>query len=182
MSKVSLMLGVGAAIALAACGKVQEAATEKTMEKMIESQIAKDGTKAKVDMSQSGFKVSTTDASGKVTQMEMGSAKVTEADVDLPFYPGTKPVEGQASRYSTPSGSMVSVLLHTDDAADKVAGFYRDQIKAKSAGKQFTEMSGGDDSFSFSLSDDKDKSATQVSITKAEKGTDVQITSNRSTP
>jgi hypothetical protein len=179
MTKGSMMLGVGVAIALAACGKAQEAATEKTMEKMIESQIAKDGTQAKVDLSQSGFKVSTTDASGKVTQMEMGSAKVSEADVDLPFYPGTKPVEGQATRYTTPDGSMVSVMLHTDDAADKVAGFYRDQLKAKSAGKQFTEMSGSDDNFSFSLSDEKSKSATQVSITKAEKGTDVQIMANR---
>jgi hypothetical protein len=181
MNRVPMMLAVGVSIALAACGKVQEAAAEKTVEKMIESQIAKDGTQAKVDLSQSGFKVSTTDASGKVTQMEMGSAKVSEADVDVPFYPGTKPVEGQATRYSTPDGSMVSVMLHTDDAADKVAGFYRDKLKAKSAGKQFTEMSGGDDNFSFSLSDDKAKSATQVSITKAEKGTDVQIMSNRGT-
>jgi len=182
MNKVSMMLGVGAAVALAACGKVQEVAAEKAAEKMIESQIAKDGTQAKVDLSQGGIKVSTTDASGKVSQMEMGSAKVSEADVDLPFYPGTKPVEGQASRFTTPNGSTVSVVLHTDDAADKVAGFYRDQLKAKSAGKQFTEMSGGDDNFSFSLSDEKAKSATQVSITKAEKGTDVQIMSNRGTP
>lgn len=181
MNKISTLLGVGAAIALAACGKVQEKAAEKSVEKMIESQIAKDGTQAKVDLSQSGLKVSTTDASGKVTQMEMGSAKVTEADIDLLFYPGTKPVEGQSSRYSTPQGSMVSVQLHTNDAADKVAGFYREQLKAKSAGKQFTEMSGGDDSFSFSLSDEKTNSATQVSISKAEKGTDVQIMSNRGT-
>jgi len=105
--------------------------------------------------------------------------QLSEADVDLPFYPGTKPVEGQSSRYSTPTGSMVSVQLHTDDAADKVAGFYREQLKAKSAGKQFTEMSGGDDNFSFSLSDEKTQSATQVSVSKAEKGTDVQIMSNR---
>jgi hypothetical protein len=181
MNKVSMMLGLGAALALAACGKVQEVAAEKATEKMIESQIAKDGTQAKVDLSQGGIKVSTTDASGKVSQMEMGSAKVSEADVDVAFYPGTKPVEGQASRFSTPSGSTVSVALHTDDAVDKVAGFYRDQLKGKSTGKQFTEMSGGD-SVSFSLSDEKAKSATQVSITKAEKGTDVQIVSNRGSP
>ena len=68
------------AVALSACGKAQDKAAEKVVEKAIESSMSKDGTSAKVDLSQGAMKVTTTDASGKTTQMEMGSAKISEAD------------------------------------------------------------------------------------------------------
>ena len=117
---MKLALSLLCVVALAACGKASETAAEK----MIESQISKDGTQAKVDMSGGGMKITTTDASGKVSQMEMGTAKVTEADIGLPFYPGTQPKEGAMTKISSPEGSMVTVILHTTDAPDKVAGFY----------------------------------------------------------
>ena len=85
------LIVVAVVVALAACGKVQEKASEKVAEKMIESAMQKDGSKSKVDLSSGGVKVSTTDASGKTSQMEMGTAKVGEADVGVAFYPGTKP-------------------------------------------------------------------------------------------
>ena len=40
------------------------------------------GTKAKVELNEGSAKITTTDAQGKTSQMEMGSAKVTEADLD----------------------------------------------------------------------------------------------------
>ena len=164
-------------VVLAACGK----ATETAAEKMIESQISKDGTQAKVDMSSGGMKITTTDASGKVSQMEMGTAKVSEADVGLPFYPGTQPKEGAMTKISTPEGSAVTVMLHSDDAPDKVAAFYRDKLKANAQGKQFTDMSSGDTQMMM-LIDDANKQHTQVSVVKAEKGTDIQIIANKGTP
>ena len=85
---------VSLAVALAACGKVQEAASEKAAEKMIESAIEKDGSKAKVDISGDSTKITTTDASGKSSQFEMGAAKVSEAEVGVPFYPGAEVAEG----------------------------------------------------------------------------------------
>ena len=88
------------ALAISGCGKVQEKASEKMVEKAIESSMAKDGSTAKVDLSQGGMKMSTTDASGKTTQMEMGNAKISEADLGLPFYPGSKPTEGSSRTYS----------------------------------------------------------------------------------
>ena len=164
-------------VVLAACGK----ATETAAEKMIESQISKDGTQAKVDLSSGGMKITTTDASGKVSQMEMGMAKVSEADVGLPFYPGTQPKEGEMTKMSSPEGSMVTVMLHSNDAPDKVASFYRDKLKANAQGKQFTDMSSGDTQMMM-LIDEANKQHTQVTVTKAEKGSDIQIIANKGTP
>ena len=158
-------------LALVACGKP----TEKAAEKAIESQIAKDGGSAKVDLSGGGVKMTTTDASGKTTQMEMGTAKVSEADIGLSFYPGTQPRAGEASKISSSDGTMVTVMLHSEDAPDKVAGFYRDKLKAQAQGKQFSETS-GDGSHMLMLADDKNKQVTQVMVGKGEvKGSDIQI-------
>ena len=164
-----------AVLVLAACGKASETATEK----MIESQMSKDGTQAKVDLSSGGMKITTTDASGKTSQMEMGTAQVSEADLGVPFYPGTKPKEGEMTKVTTPEGSMVTVLLHSDDAPAKVAAYYRDKLKAQAEGRQFTDMDHGDTQMLL-LSDDKTKQVTQVTIGKGQsKGSDIQIVANR---
>lgn len=175
--RTSTLALLGVAVALAACGKASETAAEK----MIESQISKDGTQAKVDMSGGGMKITTTDAAGKTSQMEMGTAKVSEADIGLPFYPGTQPKEGEMTKISSPEGSVVTVILHSNDAPEKVAGFYRDKLKAASPGKQFTDMNTGD-AFMLMLGDDKTKQFTQVTVTKTDKGSDVQIMANKGTP
>ncbi|HEX5613371.1 MAG TPA: hypothetical protein VFX67_12005 [Burkholderiales bacterium] len=158
-----------------ACSK----APEKAAEKAIESAMSKDGTKAKVDLSSGSTKITTTDASGKTSQMEIGGAKVAEADVGVPFYPGAKVGEGASSKVSTPEGTMYTVMLQTPDAADKVATFYRDKLKSMSEGKQMMDMSGGDGAANLMLADEKTKSMIQVHVMKGEKGTDVQIVANR---
>jgi hypothetical protein len=162
---------------LAACGKASETAAEK----MIEAQIAKEGGKAQVDLSGGAVNITTTDASGKTSQMEMGAAKVSEADIGVPFYPGTQPKEGATTRVSTPDGSMVTVTLHSDDAPDKVASFYRDRLKAQSQGKQFTDTA-ADTSHMLTLADDKANHYTQVTVAKGEsQGSDIQIMAHRGT-
>ena len=176
MKPTLTFLAVAAAlVVLAACGKAQE----KVAEKMIESAIEKDGGKAKVDLSSGGVKVTTTDASGKTTQMEMGTAHVSEADVGVAFYPGTKPAEGQSTKIKTPDGDAYTTVLHSDDAPDKVAAFYRDKLKAQSAGKQFMDMSGNEGNTTLILNDDAAKSTLQVHVMKADKGTDIQIMAQR---
>jgi hypothetical protein len=168
-------------LALAACGKVQEAAGDKVVERAIESSMSKDGTQAKVDLSQGGMKVSTTDASGKTTQMEMGNAKITEADLGLPFYPGAKPTEGSSMRIVNGPSMSLQQALHSDDAVDKVATFYREKLKALSGGKQLMDMASNDGA-SISLVDDKTKSMMQVHVSKAEKGSDIAIVVSREGP
>ncbi len=165
-------------IVLAACGKASETAAEK----LIESKMEKDGGKAKVDLSSGGVKVTTTDASGKTSQMEMGTAKVSEGDIGVPFYPGTQPRDGEMTKITTPDGSMVTVVLHSDDAPDKVAGFYRDKLKAQAQGKQLTDMS-SDGTYMLALRDDKTKQITQVTVARGDsKGSDIQIMANKGTP
>jgi hypothetical protein len=104
---------------------------------------------------------------------------VSEADIGLSFYPGTQPREGGSTRMSTPEGTTYTVTLHSDDAPDKVAGFYRDKLKVQAAGKQFMET-GGDGSHMLMLADDKTKQVMQVMVAKADpKGSDIQIMANR---
>lgn len=178
-TKLAWTVAALAAAALAACGKAQEAASQKAAEKMIESSLSKDGSAAKVDLGAGSMKVTATDAQGKTSTTEIGGAQVTEAEVGVPFYPGTKPVDGGSSKMSSPSGQVSMVALHSDDPADKVAAFYRDKLKAKSEGKQFMDMSGADGGATLMLSDDKTRESLQVMIGKAEKGTDIHITSSR---
>ena len=166
------------ALAIAGCGKVQEKAGEKMVEKAIESSMSKDGSTAKVDLSQGGMKMSTTDASGKTTQMEMGNAKISEADIGLPFYPGAKPTEGSGMRVANGASSTLQLGLHSDDAPDKVAAFYRDKLKAMAEGKQLMDMSSNEGA-SLSLVDDKTKTMMQVHVSKAEKGSDIALVASR---
>jgi hypothetical protein len=174
------LLGVAlaAALSLAGCGKVQEKAAEKALEKTIESSIAKDGTQAKVNLSEGGMKVTTTDASGKTNQLEIGNAKIGEADLGLPFYPGAKPQEGSSMRTVNGNNVYMQLGLHSDDAPDKVAAFYRDKLKAMSAGKQFTDMSHNDGA-SLNLVDEQARTTFQVHVNKADNGSDITIAAGR---
>lgn len=169
------LVAFASALALAACGK----APEKVVEKSIESAMSKDGTQAKVNLSEGSMKVTTTDATGKTTQMEFGKAQVTEADLGVPFYPGSKPAEGASTRVAAGDSVSVQTSLHSDDAPDKVAAFYRDKLKAMAEGKQMMDMSSGEGAM-LSLIDDKTKGAIQVHIGKADKGSDIMISSTRS--
>jgi hypothetical protein len=178
MNRQVLPVGIAVALALAGCGKVQEKAAEKATEKMIESSMSKDGTQAKVDLSQGGMKVTTTDASGKTVQMEMGSAKISESEMGLPFYPGAQPTEGSGMRMVNGGSSSLQMGLHSDDTVDKVAAFYREKLKSMSEGKQLMDMSSNDGA-SISLVDDKTKSVLQVHVSKAEKGSDIALVASR---
>jgi hypothetical protein len=178
MNRHTLAIGLIATAALAACGKVQEKAGEKVAEKAIEAAIAKDGTQAKVNLSEGGMKITTTDAAGKTANAEIGNAQVGEADVGVPFYPGAKAREGTSMRIASGEGSMMAVGLHSDDAPDKVAAFYRDKLKAQSEGKQLVDMSGPEGAV-LSLVDEKTKNAIQVHVSKADAGSDILIHANR---
>ena len=172
---VALAVAVAVAV-LAGCGKVQE----KVAEKAIESSLSKDGSKAKVDMADGGMKMSTTDASGKTSQVEIGGkAQVSEAEAGVPFCPGAKPIEGSTMRVASGDATVLQVALQSDDAPDKVAAFYRDKLKAMSEGKQLMDMASADGAM-LGLVDDKAKSTIQVHIGKADtRGSSIMISSSR---
>lgn len=112
-------------------------------------------------------------------RMEVGNARLSEADLGLPLYPGARPVDGGSSLISSGDVSTASITLHSADSADKVAAYYRAQLKARAAGKQLTDAVGGDGSANLALIDTRDKSSVEVSIGQAaDAGSSIQIVSN----
>jgi hypothetical protein len=170
-------------VMLSGCGKATETATEKAgqkvVEKMIESAAQKDGGTAKVDLSGGSAKVTTTDVNGKVVQMEMGGAKVTEADLGLPIYPGATPIEGKSTKMNSSEGNMATLELQTNDAPEKVAAFYRERLKAKAEGNQMMDMNSGDGNISLMLNDSVKKESFQINLRKRDAGTEVTMISSR---
>ena len=167
-----------AGTALAGCGKASEAAAEKaaqtTIEKSIEQSMTKDGAKAKVDLSNGGMKISATDDKGQVSTTELGSAKVSEADIGLPFYPGAKQEATGSSRMESADSKMVMTKLDSTDPVDKVATFYRDKLKAQSAGKNFMDNS-TPDAVSLMLGDGQGDNGVTVHIEKRDSGTEIML-------
>jgi len=149
---------------LAGCGKVSEIASEKATEKYIESQMNKDGSNAKVDLSKGGMTAEGTDEHGKAFKVEMGSAKLSEADVKIPFYPGAKPSDNGGSRFQNEGGEMVTIELVTSDAPKAVSGWYRDKLKGNAEGKTVVDSAAEDNGMSLMISDSKANESTTVSV------------------
>jgi hypothetical protein len=175
-----LVIALVAAAALAACGKasekMSEKISEKVAEKMIESSMSADGTKAKVDLSSGQAKITSTDAKGNTTVMEFGNAKVTEAELGVTLYPGATAVENGATRTKAAEGTSVMAGYESKDSVEKVAGFFREQLRAKSNGKQMMDSS-TNDTVVLMLSDDQSNNTVQVSVSKADAGSSIQVVS-----
>jgi len=169
-----LIVTLVSAATLAACGKVHDKAGEKVTEKVLESAMSTDGTKAKVDLSGGQAKITSTDAQGNTSVMELGNAKISEADLGVPLYPGASPVANGANRTKTPEGSAVMAGFESKDGVDKVAGFYREHLRAKAAGKQLMDNSSSD-AVMLVLADPQGNSAVQVLVNKADSGSSIQI-------
>jgi hypothetical protein len=171
-----LIIALVAAVGLAACGKASEKINEKVAEKIIESSMSKDGSKAKVDLSSGQAKITSTDEKGNTTTMEFGSAKVTEAELGVTMYPGATAVEHGATRTQAAEGTSVMAGYESKDSFEKVAGFFRDQLRAKAAGKQMMDSS-SNDTVMLMLTDDQSNNTVQVSVSKADAGSSIQIVS-----
>ncbi len=175
-------------VGLAACDKAVEKISEKAVQKMaekaIESKLNKDGSTTKINIGDGTIKSTTTDANGKTTTSEFGSAAVTEADVGVPFYPGAIIKDGKGTKVISPDSAMIAVTLESKDDLEKVTEYYRSKLKAQSAGRKLMDMSQAGESAMFSLTDDKnDNNGVTVSLSKHssdEKATDIMIMLNSS--
>lgn len=165
-----------AALALTGCGKVSEMAGEKATEKLIEAQINQNGGNAKVDLSKGGMTAEGTDEHGKAFKMEMGSAQLTEADMKIPFYPGAKPSDNSGTRIKNGGGEMVSIELHTSDAAKTVSAWYRDKLKSTAGeGKTVIDSAAEDNGMSLMISDPKANESTTVSVSPDGDGSKITL-------
>jgi hypothetical protein len=162
------------ALALVGCGKVSEVASQKATEKMIEAQINKDGSNAKVDLSQGGATVQGTDEHGKAFKMEMGSAQLGEKDIGIPFYPGAKPNAQGGTRIKNDTGEMMSLELTSTDNAKKVAAWYREQLKPRAEGSMVVD-SPRDDGMQLSIMNEKAKDNVMVDVSADADGSRITL-------
>ena len=167
-------------LALAGCGKVQEAASEKAAEKMIEATINKDGSNAKVDIQEGGVKVAGTDEKGQSFNMEMGSAKISEKDLGIPFYPGATLAPNQSSRFVNGGNEMLQVELNSPDDAKKVGDWYRAQLKGSTEGKMVMDQSDAQ-GMSMTITDSKTESSMIIGVkaTEGQTGSTISLVHSR---
>ena len=82
-----------------------------------------DGSEIKVDSSGMTAK----DAKGGT--YSVGSSDVSEAELGLPFYPGSAPLAGRDMKADAGGKKTFVSARSTSDTVDKVVAFYRDKIK-----------------------------------------------------
>ena len=174
LQRAAMIATLSAVAALAGCGKVTEVASQKATEKVIESQINKDGGNAKVDLSSGGATVQGTDKDGKAFKMEMGSAQLSEKDVGIPFYPGAKPKEQGSTRIQNDKGLMMSIELTSGDDPKKVAAWYREQLKPRGEGAMVID-SAKDNGMQLSIVNEKTSESLMIDVTAADSGSQITL-------
>jgi len=167
-------------LALAGCGKVQEAASEKAAEKMIEATINKDGSNAKVDIHDGGVKVQGTDEKGQAFNMEMGSANISEKELGIPFYPGATVVPNQSSRFVNGGNEMLQVELNSPDDVKKVGDWYRAQLKGSTEGKMVMDQTDAQ-GMSMTITDSQTESSMIIGVkaTEGQPGSTISLVHSR---
>jgi len=158
------------AAALTGCGKVSDKVGDKAAEKIAEAALSKDGTKVKIDTAANGVTITSTDSNGAKVSMEMGNAKVTEADLGLPLYPGAVvPSSGGSNRTTSAQGSVVVASFESKDSMDKVAAFYRAKLQAMAGAKSIADIK-VEDAMMLGFEDDASKQALQLTFNKTDSG------------
>lgn len=157
-----LAVAVAVAVVLAGCGKQTTSVTTA------------DGQKIKVESASDGAHVTSTDAQGNTVSMDLDNAKLTEADFGLPIYPGATVTPKSSTRIKTPDGTSVTASFESKDSADKVAAFYRELLRARSAGKQLMDDAGGS-SVALTLMDGASGTMQQVSVAASGAGASIQM-------
>lgn len=83
-----------------------------------------------------GDKVTETIDPGKVTAIDnkgyshvQGADVVSEADLGLPFYPGSTANDMGSSKTQTDKGTFIQSIRTTADDPDKVGDFYKDKVE-----------------------------------------------------
>jgi len=121
----------------------------------------------------------TTIDDGKGGSVTMGAGQVSEGDLGVPFYPGSKETAMASGMIESGGEKMVTSMRTTTDDPGKVSDFYKEKVKnpqisnANSGGNVVSGMTGKlDDGSDFNLSATKTGTAdTQITIVvKRKKG------------
>ena len=161
---MALILGLIAAIAVGGCAK-------KT--------IVTPGGVAQVQKTgKDSAKVTLKGNNGETTTIESNkNAKVTEAELGVPIYPGAD--VGDAGSWSMSgkegSGSTNACTMKTKDPYDKVYAFYKDKIKNPTMAMENKDADGKPVGMFQIVSEDK-KTITSVAISEKDGETEIVVT------
>ena len=158
MKRIVLVVAV-AALAMTGCGKK---ASESLAEKMIESAMAKDGVKGKVNISDGKVSIETKDGTSSVSSGE-GTKVPDTFPKDVPVYAGTKVLMS----INVPNG--MNLMLESGDSLEKIVAFY----KGKMTGAGWKEEMSMNQPSTTILVYKKEPRTVQLAVTQA--GTTSQI-------
>lgn len=138
------------------------------------SMTSENGEKVNIDGKNGAMTMSTTDKDGNKTTASMGgNTTITEADLGVPFYPGsTEKSSGQAKIETDKEKNVISVRMSGDLPA-KVLEFYKSKIKGSSTSSFNTDgtdmgiCSGNLENgakFSMTATRQKDAKETEIQI------------------
>lgn len=174
-------LAIAAALVtgLAGCGKVAdklgEKAVEKAAEAAIEASINKDGAKIKVDMSEGTGKMSGVDEKGRPMLMEMGGAKLGEAELKMPFYPGATPVEHKSNRMLVDGRWLMQIEFDSKDKAAVVAEWYLARLKDRMGAGSVMMNRGEGGSLTLMVSDPAKDTMFMVEVKGGDEGSQIVL-------
>lgn len=167
-----------ALVMLAACQPAPAPTPADVAAAALRAQGASD---AQVQMQPDSFRAVLTQRDGRQSLVSVGIGTVGPADFGVPWYPQASADPQRSSKLSGADGQVASTVLRTADAADRVAGFYRDRFAASAATVRESERPDG--GRSFVVADDASGSATQVLVTpQAGGGAEVSLLTTRQAP
>jgi len=107
-----------------------------------------------------------------------GGLKVGGQGPVVEYYPGAVEDVARGNKEPIPGGNMVVVMLNTRDPIEKVAAYYRQQLKASWPAKGITEQANGDNAVILSASSLEGDKTVMISVARSEddgKGTAISI-------
>ena len=132
------------------------------------------GEKMSIDSKNGEMSMSGTDKNGEKTSMTMGgNTPITEAEIEVPFYPGSTEKQSDQMKIETDKEKSFVSSRTTSDDPQKVVDFYKDKVKnvtssVINSGDTTMGMCGGNlpSGTKFSLMADrkKDSNVTEIKI------------------
>jgi hypothetical protein len=160
--KYAVMMALVAAVAMTGCGKKT---SETLAEKIIERQMAKEGVKGKVDLSDG--KVTMETKEGTSTFSSGGNAKVPDTfPKDVQVYAGAKVMASM----SVPKGQHL--ILESGDSIEKIITFYKGQMTG-GGWKEEMSMNQGESSM---LVYKKEQRTVSIVVASSGKTSQIQLT------
>ncbi len=171
-----LIRAIGLLLAVAVCAAGCKKAAEEAMEAAIESQIAKDGGSANVE-------IGNDDASFKFEDKKSGAKMAFGKNVEMPKdFPQDIPVYKSmtlAMAHSQPEDKTFMVQGVTSDAVAKVAAFYADELK-KQEWAEDSNIEQGDKMRAVVYK--KDQRSLNLVLATTDEGTSIMITTSQDKP